>query len=166
MREIAINVTLHISELIYDIENKTYLNANASDTGDNYKTVEQLQVDDADEKRNQVLQSIGAAYKKLKKELGRYLNDNTVSVSNRLMDASSDLKLTLHMPGNFNTSAAEEVCSLMHQYVVNRAICEWMQLHKADYTAWSVAADMNLDDLRVALNSKAGRVRRTQTPFQ
>ena len=51
MNEKKIAVTLHMAELLYDIENKTHLSGKGADDGENYKKVSDSQASDEENSR-------------------------------------------------------------------------------------------------------------------
>ncbi len=62
MAKKTITITLYMSELIYDVQNKTYLTGRSRSTGKNHEEVAHMQANDDDENANQIARSIGNAF--------------------------------------------------------------------------------------------------------
>ena len=55
MAKKTIAITLYMSELIYDVQNKTYLTGRSRTNGTNHEEVANMQANDDDENANQIL---------------------------------------------------------------------------------------------------------------
>lgn len=156
-----LSVTLYMSELIYDVQNKTYLTGRSRQTGTNHEEVANMQANDDDENANQIARSIGNAFANLKTKLSEYIVASGTTTSNKLLSVSSNLTLTLTMPSNFNQATNDTVSAALHQYLVNSAIGEWFTItDKNDAADYVALASANLEELREAINK---RVRPTRT---
>lgn len=78
-------LTLFVSELVYDIQNKTYLTGRSRQTGSNHEEVANMQANDDDENANQILRSIQNAFGTLKTKLAEWLNDDGTTSTDELM---------------------------------------------------------------------------------
>lgn len=157
-----VTITLYVSELVYDIENKTFLTGRSRGTGDNHEAVANMQANDDDENLNQVLRSIGNAFASLKTKLSEYLDDYSTEGDNELLSSDREfLRVTLRMPTNYNNSTVSTITSAMHQYVVNTAIGEWFTItNKADAGDYVSLSGLNLSSIREALNKRVRPTRR------
>lgn len=156
-------IDLYTSELIYDVQNKTYLTGRSRDNGQNVEEVANMQANNDDENANQIVRSIGNAFSNLKTELSEYIVDNGTTSNNVLLDATKNIKLTitLAMPNNFNTATRDTLATAMHQYVVNSAIGDWFGItNKDDANGYAALTAANLGEIRKAINK---RVRPTRT---
>jgi len=166
MSKTILNVTLHMSELIYDVQNKTYLTGRSRKDGNNVEAVANMQADDDDENLNQVLRCIGDSYSDLKSRMSEYLTDSGTSVSNEQLSSSSDLTLSLLLPSNYNFAAKNAVSSSMHQYIVNNAVAKWFNItNKSDAAEYAAFAASNLSTLDAALNKRVRQVRSNPMPL-
>lgn len=155
-----IAITLYLSELIYDIENKTYLTGRSRSNGNNHEEVANMQVNEDDENANQILRSIGNAYANLKAKLSEYMDDPGSASSNLLMNPTDTLTIELAMPSNFNQSVNDTLSSALHQYIVNLSIGEWFTItNKADAADYVALATANLEEIRDALNRRKRPIR-------
>lgn len=150
-----LSVTLYMSELIYDVQNKTYLTGRSRQTGTNHEEVANMQANDDDENANQIARSIGNAFAALKTKLSEYIVASGTTADNKLLSVDSNLTLTLSMPSNFNQAVNDTVSAALHQYLVNSAIGDWFTItdknDAADYVTLATAA---LEELREAINKR------------
>lgn len=151
----TIYLNLDIAEIIYDIQNKTYLTGKSRSDGSNYEQVANMQANDDDENANQVLRSVSMAYSNLKTKLGEYLEDLDTTATNELVKATEPLSLKLSMPSNFNTSTIETMAASAHQYIVSKAVADWFTItHKTDAPEYSALADASLKIITEAVNKR------------
>lgn len=160
MAKKAIGITLYMSELIYDIQNKTYLTGRSRNNGNNHEEVANMQANDDDENLNQVLRSIGNAFATLKTKLSEYVVEDKTSSTNEQIDGEENLQIGLSMPSNYNQSTVDTISAALHQYVVNSAIADWFTITNkndaADYVNLSAA---NVEQIREAINKRVRPVR-------
>lgn len=161
MAKKTISITLYMSELIYDVQNKTYLTGRSRNTGDNHEQVANMQANEDEENQNQIVRSIGNAYANLKTKLSEYIEDSGSTANNILLSASDNLQINLVMPSNFNPATNNTIGAALHQYIVNSAIGEWFTItNKADAADYLTLAAANLAEIREAINK---RVRPTRS---
>ena len=130
MAKKSIKITLYMSEMIYDVQNKTYLKGRSKTEIDATRKA-YMQANDDDENLNQVLRSIGGAYGSLKAELSENIVEQASSGNNIQMD-QENIVVMMSMPSNFNEAAVEVISTGMHKYIVNTAIAEWFDLTSPD----------------------------------
>jgi hypothetical protein len=156
-----LTITLYKSELIYDVQNKTYLTGRSRQNGNNHEEVANMQANNDDENLNQLLRSIGNAHGSLKTKLAEFMKENDTTSNDKLYDDTGSLTLSLNMPSNYNNSTAETIATACHQYIVNMATADWFTItNKNDASDYMTLAAANLEQLREALNK---RVRPTHT---
>lgn len=157
----SITITLYMSELIYDVQNKTYLTGRSRDNGNNHEEVANMQANDDDENANQVLRSLGNAFGTLKTKLSEYLVEAGTTANDALISSSTNLTVALTMPSNFNQATNDTITTALHQYMVNMAVADWFIItNKADATDYVNKAVANLQQVRESINK---RVRPTRT---
>ena len=136
-------IKLSVAEIVYDIQNKTYLTGKSRRDGTNHETVAAMQANDDFENANQVLRSVTSAFSLLKTRLSEYLDLVETTVSNEPLEADRQLELALMMPSNYNVSSAETISSMAHAYIVAMAVGDWFTItdkkDAADY--YKSAAD-------------------------
>lgn len=151
MAKKTITITLHLSELLYDVYNKTHLTSKSRADGDNFAQVAYMQANEDDENKNQIVRSITNAFAEIKRLVGEYLYEGCVTADNVLLD-DNPIELYLLVPDNFNSSAKDNIASAMHQYIVNTAIAEWFTItNKDDANEYTVAATDNAANIKESL---------------
>lgn len=155
-------INLDINEIIYDIQNKTYLTGKSRRDGQNHEQVANMQVNDDEENANQVLRSIAMAFSCLKNTLGEYLRLDHTTADNALPDADTVLSLALEMPANYNLSSIDTIAAAAHQYIVSMAVKDWFTItHKSDSPEYATMAKESLATITDAINRRSRPVRKT-----
>lgn len=154
-------VKLYMSELIYDVQNKTYITGRSRYDGTNHETVANMQANEDDENENQILRSIGDAYSTLLGKIAEFVKIDSATPSadltktDELGDAETDIQVVLKMPSNYNMVTSDAVTAAMHKYIVNMAIHEWFTLtNKNDSEIYLARANANIEQLREAINKR------------
>lgn len=157
MAKKTLNIALYYSELMYDVQNKTYLTGKSRETGDNFEAVANMQANDDEENKNQILRSIGNAISALKARLSEYIIDAGDSSSNILQDVedAEKLELSLSMPSNYNNATRDTISAAAHQFIVNTAIGDWFAItNKADASDYVAQATANIIEIREAISKR------------
>ena len=173
-----VTITLYLSELKYDVHNKTYLTGRSRQADGNYEQVAAMQSNDDEEDLNQLLRVIGSAYNRLKTEMAEYIIEEECQCGcldsdeaatngdcceacdegdNILLEDDDDEVLTicLQMPSNYNTGTIGTVTQEAHQYIVNMTVAEWFNItNKADAKEYYGMAAANLEVIRKALSKR------------
>ena len=156
-------ITLYMSELIYDVQNKTYLKGRSKTELDAAK-VAYMQANNDDENLNQLLRSIGDAYGSLKSELSEYINEQASS-GNNILPGQDNIVVTLTLPNNFNEAAVEVISTGLHKYIVNTAIADWFDLTSPDDSErYAKLAVANMQEVHDGINKRLRPVRPTVNP--
>lgn len=153
---IPVTINLNLSEIVYDIQNKTYLTGKSRNDGTNHAHVAAMQANDDDENVNQILRSVSMAYSNLKNRLGEYLDLTVHSASNVLITPDTRLDLSLSMPSNYNLSTVDTIAAASHQYIVSVAIKDWFMItHKTDAPEYATLAEASLAVISEAVNKRS-----------
>lgn len=156
----TIDIKLDLSEMVYDIQNKTYLTGKSRHDGTNHEQVANMQANDDEENANQIFRSIVAAFANLKMKLGEYLDLDHTTANNSLIDSDTQLNLTLKMPSNYNNATIDTVAAAAHQYIVSMAIYDWFVItDKKDAEEYSSLADLSLKIISEAVSKRSRPVR-------
>lgn len=162
MAKRKVSITLKVAELVYDIENRTYLVGRSRSNADNYEAVSNMQVDGEEENRAQVYRSISSAVDIIKTQLSRYIDtdDENADASNQLPSMSSDIVIKLSMPQNYAFYLNNAVATQMHNYIVNKCIGEWFLItNQEEAEEYINTASANLEAMRFTLNKRVRPVR-------
>ena len=157
----SLAITLKISELLYEVRNKTWLTGQSRQNGQNFEEVANMQNNEDEEHVNQILRSFGNAFNQLKVRLSEYINAADTTANDIQITSNTDLTVTLSLPSNFNQATATAIATAMHQYLINTAIAEWFQItNKTDSADYLTLAGANITQIREAV-SKRSRPTRT-----
>lgn len=156
----SINLQLNMSEIIYDIQNKTYLTGKSLSDGNNHAHVANIQTNDDEENGAQILRSITMAYAILRNRLAEYIDTNDTISSNEILTEKDDLTLELQMPANFNGNVTKAIGEAAHQFIVAKAIDDWFAITaKGETSDYSKVAETSLKVLEEALCKRSRPVR-------
>lgn len=164
----TLTVTLYKSEMIYQVQNKTYLTGLSRENGQNFEQVERLQANDDESHINQIVRSMDGAFAELKTKLSQYLESSSVdSTANNIQVAATGTGntayvLALNMPSNFNDAVKETIAAACDKYVVNTAIADWFVITKPDEAPSYISlATVALQTIREAINKRISPTRTT-----
>lgn len=168
----SVTVILQVKEIVFDIENKTYLTGRSREAENvkNYEAASQMQVSEDSENSYQIRRSISNALANLKTELAEYLDEDRTSTDNLIenaIDSDGILTIGLTMPGNYNLAASDNLGAGLHQYIVNRSIADWFFItNKSDAEDYVNLAALALETARRALYKRRRPVRPTFNDLQ
>ncbi len=128
----TITITLKKNEILYDIENTTYLVGNSRSTGDNFEQVSNIQNSGEGEDRNFILRSVENAFDEVKRNLSRYIDETKIAANNALMVETGDFVLSLNVVDMFNEASTDSLKSAAHGYIVSSALMDWFANVKPD----------------------------------
>lgn len=150
-----------MSELIYDIENKTSLTGIARDNGQNYRESADMRATEVEESRNQVLRSIGNAFSSLRNELAEYMCASGREADNTQFEEWQDIEVCLGMPTNYDLATKEAISTAMHRYIVDMALWDWFNIFsKDDAKAYLTMASADIQQIRRGINRRVRPQRR------
>jgi hypothetical protein len=152
----TITITLKPEELIYDVQNKTYItHRSRKKEGQNDDEAAYIAANDDEGNKDQILRSIGNAFAVLKSKLSEYLNDTGTTADDTQLTDKANLTLALNMPSNYNQSSRDAIAAAAHQYLVNVAVSEWFNMtDKQDAAEYVAMSQANLAALREAINKR------------
>lgn len=151
----SVHITLFMSELLYDIENKTHLTARSLYAGDNDRQTAMMRVTADDEDRNNILRSIGNVLGTLRTTLNEYAPYVNAAGATDELTPTTNISIILAMPSNYNPQQNDAVAAALHQYVVDSAIGDWFTMtDKADAAPYLQSASADLEKLGEALNKR------------
>lgn len=141
----SINLQLKMSEIIYDIQNKTYLTGRSISNGMPTSHIANMQANDDDENAAQILRSITMAVALLRNRFAEYLDGDDITSNNDILKATDNISFALSMPSNFNGNVAQTIGEAAHQFIVAKAICDWFAITaKGETSDYNEVADQSL----------------------
>jgi len=151
----TLTVTLYASELIYDIQNKTFLTGRSRRNGDNFEDVAHMQANDDEEVSNQILRSIGTAWSNLRTQLSEFVDEDGTTANNVLISQEDNIVITLLLPSNYNNGTRDAISANLHDFIVNYAIGEWFSItNKSDAADYISKCSANIINIRDAINRR------------
>lgn len=156
----SISIQLSMSELIYDIQNKTYLTGRSAETGVNQRHVANMQANDDEENEVQILRSITMANARLRHRLSEYIETSDINATNEILRADDNIVFTLSMPSNYNGAVTKAIGEAAHQFIVATAIADWFSITAKGETAdYTVVAEKSMEIIEQALCKRVRPVR-------
>lgn len=151
-----ISISISIPEIVYDVQNKTYLTGKSRAQGANHREVALMQANDDDENINQILRSIQSGLSNVRLELGEWIeSDGGAAGNTALPDRNSDISLEVHVPGNYNLAMTQPLTDAIHQYLVAYCVAEWFTItNKADAGEYETLAETARQTVSRALSER------------
>ena len=159
----TISISFFINEIIYDIQNKSYLTGKSRSDGTNHERVAAMQANDDTENADQIMRSITAAWGILRPHLSEYIEGGSANIDNS-PSGDSELRLKLVMPSNFNNGVGESIVAAAHDYIVSKALYDWFVItDKEDADDYARAAERALAAISVSSNKRVRPKRKTDS---
>ena len=151
-----LTITEEVRELVYDIQNKTYLTGQARETeGKSYQSVSNMQISDDEEDGYQIRRSLANAFSELKSILSEYLYEDRTTGNNRVqneIDNNGKLTLVFKLPLNYNNTSADSLGNGIHSYLVEMTLADWFSItNKEDSEIYAKRSVVNLENVKRAL---------------
>ncbi len=157
----TLTVTQQVPELIYDIQNKSYLTGQAreADGNKNYEAASNMQASDDTENSYQIRRSLANAYSSLKSLLGEYLSEDKSTSDNLIVseiDNDGALVLAFELPSNYNNASADSLGNGIHSYLVDMALADWFTItNKDDADTYISHSAVSLETVKRALYKRS-----------
>lgn len=157
----SLTITLYMSELLYDFRNKAYLTGRSRKAeGKDAEFTCNMQASDDESDKNQVLRSIQNAYGQLLVELSEGFHGVTTATSKNELLAESNIILKLDVPSNFNLGIRDSLSSVIHDYIINKALMDWYMItNKEDAKDYADLSAVALQNIHNAFNCRERPVR-------
>lgn len=150
-------ITQQVKELIYDIQNKSYLTGQAREAEGkkNFEAASNMQASDDNDNSYQIRRSLANAFSSLKSLLGEYLSEDKTTSDNIIVqeiDTDGELKLSFKMPSNYNNASVDSLGNGIHAYLVDTALAEWFTItNKEDAQDYMAHSEVSLNIVKRAL---------------
>jgi len=154
-------------ELLYDCKNYAYIEGDVKKVQDEH---ERHQVIDIGEEGNvdRVTRVLNLSFAQCV-ELCYPYSKETVdeeTVGDDVLTEPVAYVMKLLVPDDFSKTTVELLKHLIHELMIYKVMADWMSITNPESTAaWKEKAEAIEQEIRTNLNSRVGRVRRTQTPF-
>lgn len=148
-------VTLQMSEIIFDIQNKTYLTGRSRSESMTAEQIAAMQANDEEDNLDQIRRSIISAVGVLRTSLGEYLENGSTAGENELPSSGGTVDFDLVMPSNYNSSSLNAVVAAAHDFIVSRSVADWFLItNKADAEEYLTIAKRALSEITNAVNKR------------
>ena len=157
-----LTITLYMSELIYDFQNKAFLTGRSRRAADmDAEAASNIQASDDDEDKNQALRSIQNAYSQLLVELSESVQTgNGTTASNELISGDTNIIINLSLPSNYPLALKDALASSIHDYIINKALMDWYMItNKEDAKDYADLSAVALQNIHNAFNRRERPVR-------
>lgn len=158
MSKLPITITLYVSEILFDIQNRSYLTGRSigAEGKKTFEQVSDMEACEDEEDMAQILRSIGNAYEAIKTRLSEYIDASAVDADNILIDENTKtLTIVLRMPTNYNFSMTGPITTFIHQFVVCSAIADWFSLtNKEGAEDYVKMAAVNVEQINEAIHKR------------
>lgn len=153
--------------LIYDISNCAYVEGDVMPTDDEHA---KHQVFDVAEDGNidRVTRILDLAHAECVEMMYPYtkIECEEVEQMDNTLKETEVYVIRLLVPDDMAKSTITLINKLVHEYMVNRVLADWLSITKPSSKAnWEEKLDNIKDEIRTRLNARCLRVRRVQTPF-
>lgn len=159
-------IKLSVSELFFDAQNKAYLNVRGTDAATQQAAYMRLTEDESESE--QFYRSLSTAIAECVEALYPYtkmLCEDNGETSNAI-SRDSEYEVSLAFNDTLSKTTMTLITNLMHDYIVYRALADWFDLTApGGGIAWHSRADAAMEQMRIRLHARCGRVRRTLSPF-
>ena len=167
--EAKYNVTLEFkrSEILYDIENYAYVEADIMKTEDEHDKHQLFDVGQ-DGNVDLVTRVLSLAHRECVEMLYPYTKSEPVdgTVLDDTLESPEVYIVEMSLPGQFSHTTVKLLKQLIHKYIVCRVMSEWVGITKptsAEY--WFGLLEQTKERIKTALMSRRTRLRRRQSIF-
>lgn len=152
-------ISLHMKDIVYDIANKAYLTGRSKEEASS-SAVNHMQVTSDENVNNQIMRSVGEAYKSLRVELAEWLTKEYGKNADNLPISGTAINVYLDLPSNYNRGMLQVAADAMHSYIVNMALADWFSItDKDDAEIYANKATADVAKLKEAINKRYRPVR-------
>lgn len=163
----SVILTLKRDALMYDIENCAYIEGNVLATTDTHGKHQVIDVGQ-DGNADRVTRILDQAFAECVEFMYPYTKQQceSVSVLDNSFVETPEYVVRLEVDVDMSQTTLSLVSKLVHEYMVSRVLGEWLSITLPEASAkWMMKAEDTKNQIRVRLNARCGRVRRTLSPF-
>ena len=147
-------MTLHVSEIEYDVQNRTYVDGKYRQSAGKTEEGEQIMINDEEDKAHFVRRCVQDAIGNLFSTVSEYVELEIPELTDVMMDDGA-VEFTAVVPDQFPDSAATAAVSAMHEYISNAAMSQWYEsTDETKLRARAAAAATKLQAVRSAFNRR------------
>lgn len=163
----TVTLTFKRSELLYDVQNYAYVEGDIM-TPPNEHVQHQTQDIVEDGNVDRITRVLGLAHAECVEFLYPFTKvavDDT-EVRNDILDAPQEYVISMSVPDTFSKSTCDILVKYIHEYLVCRALYDWLSITKPEAAAnWQRKAEDAKDEIMSAKSLRIKKIRRGMSPF-
>ena len=167
MADKTVTLTFIRSELLYDVQNYAYVEGDIMTPPNEHAQHQTFDVVE-DGNIDRISRVLGLAYAECVELLYPFTKSavEDVETRNDILDALTEYVITLTVPETFSKSTCDILVRYIHEYLVCRALSDWLSITKPEAAAnWRVKAEEAKDEILSAKSIRIKRVRRGMSLF-
>lgn len=167
-KDTVIMLSFKRKELLYDIENYSFVEGDIMKTDNEHA---QHQVFDVGQEGNvdRVTRVLNLAHSECVEMLYPYTKEDILDGGGALDDTLKEPEvydIILSLPNGFSMSTVRLLKDLIHEYLVCRAVADWMSItNPGSQENWEVKLESLKRKMQTSLMSRCGKIRRKLKPF-
>ena len=162
--ETKVSLTFNTSELMYDIKNYAYIEGNIM-ADDERK----FQVTDIaeDGNKDRVTRMLNLAHAECVEMLYPYTKMDVSSAEiDNILELPDIFKIDMNANSGFSQTTINMLSILIHEYMVNRVVADWMSINKPESHAnWEIKLEDTRYKIKSAISYRQGMIKRRLQPF-
>lgn len=163
----TVTLTFKRSELLYDIRNYAFVEGDIMSPSEENARHQTLDIGE-DGNIDRVSRVLGLAHAECVEFLYPFTKTAVEEEESRndILDAPEEYVITLSVPDTFSKSTCDLLERYIHEYLVCRALADWLTVTKPQAAAnWLAKTEDAKDEILGAKSIRMKRVRRGMSPF-
>ena len=162
--KIEVSFTFDTSELMYDIKNYAYIEGNIMPDDERKYQVRDI---DEDGNKHRVTRVLNLAYAECVEMLYPYTKTNINSAEkDNFLELPDIFRIEMIANCGFSQTTINILSLLIHEYMVNRVIADWLSINKPESQAnWEFKLEETRYKIKSTISNRRGPVKRRLQPF-
>lgn len=162
--ETKVSLTFNTSELMYDIKNCAYIEGNIMPDDEKKFQVRDIAEDGNNDRVTRVLnlahaECVEMLYPYTKMDVSSAEKDN-------ILELPDIFKIDMNVNSGFSQTTINMLSILIHEYMVNRVVADWMSINKPESQAnWEFKLEETRYKIKSAIVHRQGMIKRRLQPF-
>lgn len=156
-------------ELLYDIKNVAYVEGDimADEQQDAKHQTQDIGEEGNVDRVTRIMELVFLeAVERLYPYAKRELPKNKTAMLDDEFDEADEYGVRLTLPSTFSATSLPLLRSLIHEYIVDRCLADWLSITKPDAAAnWLAKGEDSLTKAKATISMRRGKVRRPMKPF-
>lgn len=162
--KVKVSFTFNTSELMYDIKNYAYIEGNIMPDDEKKFQVRDIAEDGNSDRVTRVLNLAHAEcmemlYPYTKSEVITHKKDSNLELPDCYV-------IDVNLPIGFSQTTINMLSILIHEYMVNRVVADWLSINKPESQAnWEFKLEETRYKIKSTISNRRGPVKRRLQPF-